>query len=163
VVADGSCIRLRAERPNHVWAYDFVLVRTRDGRAVRLLTVIDEYTRECLAIRADRHIRATDALRATDAQLQIWPRQGESVFNESNTKFGSIAISSVNGGTTRVPAGPSTSNSASTTVSAPSFTCPMLLRELCTHQQSATRDTQQPVKVLNEVRRCEQLLGHPAI
>ena len=41
---DGSCIRLRPDRPNHVWAYDFVLVRTQDGRAVRLLAVIDEYT-----------------------------------------------------------------------------------------------------------------------
>jgi len=59
---DGSSIRLRPERPNHVWAYDFVLVRTHDGRAVRLLTVIDEYTRECLAIRADRHIRSCDVI-----------------------------------------------------------------------------------------------------
>jgi transposase InsO family protein len=45
-----------------VWAYDFVVVRTRDGRAVRPLTVIDEYTRECLAIRADRHIRSSDVI-----------------------------------------------------------------------------------------------------
>ena len=59
---DGSCIRLRPERPNHVWAYDFVLVRTRDGRAVRLPTVIDEYSRECLAIRADRHIESSDVI-----------------------------------------------------------------------------------------------------
>ena len=46
---DGSCVRLRPQKPNHVWAYDFVVVRTQDTRAVRLLTVIDEYTRECLA------------------------------------------------------------------------------------------------------------------
>ena len=59
---DGSCIRLRPERPNHVWAYDFVLVRTQDGRAVRLLTVIDEYTRECPAIRASRHIKSNDVI-----------------------------------------------------------------------------------------------------
>ncbi len=59
---DGSCVRLRPDRRNHVWAYDFVLVRTQDGRAVRLLTVIDEYTRECLAIRADRHIRSADVI-----------------------------------------------------------------------------------------------------
>ena len=52
-----EALRLRPERPNHVWAYNFVLGRTRDGRSVRLLTVIDEYTKECLAIRADRHIR----------------------------------------------------------------------------------------------------------
>ena len=51
---DGSCIRLKPERKGHVWAYDFVACRTEDGRAVRMLTVIDEYTRECLAIRTAR-------------------------------------------------------------------------------------------------------------
>ena len=69
---DGSCVRLRPQGPNHVWAYDFVLVRTQDSRAVRLLTVIDEYTRECLAIRADRQIRSSDVIedpcRADDDQ-----------------------------------------------------------------------------------------------
>ena len=59
---DGSCVRLRPERRNHVWAYDFVQIRTRNGRPVRLLTVIDEYTRECLAIRAGRSIRASDVI-----------------------------------------------------------------------------------------------------
>ncbi len=59
---DGSCIRLRPERPNHVWAYDFVLCRTENGRAVRLLTVIDEYTRECMAIKAARRIRSDDVM-----------------------------------------------------------------------------------------------------
>ena len=44
---DGSCVRLRSEKRNHAWAYDFVHIRTRDGRAVRLLTIIDEYTGEC--------------------------------------------------------------------------------------------------------------------
>ena len=47
---DGSCIRLRPERPNHVWSYDFVQDRTEDGRRFRMLTVIDEFTRRCLAI-----------------------------------------------------------------------------------------------------------------
>src|SRR6476659_6954293 len=47
---DGSCIRLRPERPNHVWSYDFMQDRTEDGRRFRMLTVIDEYTRRCLAI-----------------------------------------------------------------------------------------------------------------
>ena len=46
---DGSCVRLRAEYPNHVWSYDFVHDRTSDGRAFRMLNMIDEYTRECLA------------------------------------------------------------------------------------------------------------------
>ena len=51
-----------ASGQNDMWAYDFVQVRTRDGRAVRLLTVIDEYTRECLAIQAGRSIRSTDVI-----------------------------------------------------------------------------------------------------
>lgn len=59
---DGSCLRLRPCGPNHVWAYDLVLARTQDGRAFRLLTVIDEYTRECLAIQVARQIRADDVL-----------------------------------------------------------------------------------------------------
>jgi putative transposase len=59
---DGSCIRLRAERPNHVWSYDFVEDRTHDGRKYRMLNVIDEFTHECLAIRVARRLRATDVI-----------------------------------------------------------------------------------------------------
>jgi len=51
---DGSCVRLRPERQNHVWSYDFVSARTHDGRSVRVLNLIDEYTRECLMVRAER-------------------------------------------------------------------------------------------------------------
>ena len=47
---EGSCVRLRPQRKNHVWAYDSVAARTHDSKPLRLLTVIDEYTRECLAI-----------------------------------------------------------------------------------------------------------------
>ena len=58
----GSCVRLRPAAPNHVWAYDFVHERTHDGQALRLLTVVDEYTRECLAIRVARRLRSEDVL-----------------------------------------------------------------------------------------------------
>src|SRR5215207_4645545 len=61
-LADGSCLRLRAERPNHVWSYDFVEDRTHDGRKYRMLNVVDEYTHECLAIRVERRLRATDVI-----------------------------------------------------------------------------------------------------
>jgi putative transposase len=57
---DGSCVRLRPERPDHVWAYDFVEDRTRDGRKFRILCVVDEFTREALAIRVARKLGATD-------------------------------------------------------------------------------------------------------
>jgi len=59
---DGSCIRLRPTHRNHVWSYDFVADRTTDGRKVRMLNIIDEFTRECLAIRVDRHIEAIDVI-----------------------------------------------------------------------------------------------------
>jgi len=59
---DGSCIRLRPCWPHHVWAYDFVQGRTHDGRAFRMLTVIDEYSRECLAIEVGRRLRSDDVL-----------------------------------------------------------------------------------------------------
>jgi len=55
---DGSCIRLRPTQRNHVWSYDFVEARTHDGRSVRLLTLIDEFTRECLAIRVARRLNS---------------------------------------------------------------------------------------------------------
>jgi putative transposase len=59
---DGSCLRLRPLRPNHVWSYDFVEDRTHDKRKIRMLNVIDEFTRECLAIRVSRRLNATDVV-----------------------------------------------------------------------------------------------------
>ena len=59
---DGSCIRLRPEHLNHVWSYDFVEARTHDGRRFRMLNVIDEFSRECLAIRVDRRLRSMDVI-----------------------------------------------------------------------------------------------------
>jgi transposase InsO family protein len=61
-LANGSCIRLRPERPNHVWSYDFVEDRTHDGRKFRMLNVLDEFTHECLAIRVGRKLKAADVI-----------------------------------------------------------------------------------------------------
>ncbi|WP_310106425.1 IS3 family transposase [Sphingomonas sp. BE138] len=61
---DGSCIRLRPEYPGHVWAYDFVEERTHDGRKFRILTIIDEASRECLALVVSRQLRHEDVLAA---------------------------------------------------------------------------------------------------
>ena len=60
--SENSCIRHRAERMNHVWSYDFVTERTEDGRQLRLLVVIDEFTRECLAIEVGRSFTAQDVV-----------------------------------------------------------------------------------------------------
>jgi transposase InsO family protein len=61
---DGSCVRLRPLRPNHVWSYDFVADRTHDGKAFRMLCIIDEFTREALAIRVARKIKSADVIEA---------------------------------------------------------------------------------------------------
>jgi transposase InsO family protein len=67
---DGSCVRLRPERRNHVWSYDFVEAQTHDGRKVRLMTLIDEFTRECLAIRVARRINGMGVIEAmADAMI----------------------------------------------------------------------------------------------
>jgi transposase InsO family protein len=59
---DGSCIRLRPEHKDHVWSYDFMTARTAEGRSFRILTILDEYTRECLAILVKRHITSRDVI-----------------------------------------------------------------------------------------------------
>jgi len=61
-LTDGSCVRLRPTHRNHVWSYDFVAARTHEGRALKMLTVIDEYTRESLAIIVARKITSDDVL-----------------------------------------------------------------------------------------------------
>ena len=63
-LSDGSCFRLRPTRRNHVWSYDFVATQTHDGRSIRLMTLIDEYTRECLAIRVARRINSFGVIEA---------------------------------------------------------------------------------------------------
>ena len=59
---DGSCVRLRPEYRNHVWSYDFVHCRTDDGKAFRTLNLIDEFSRECLAIKVDRKLNSTNVI-----------------------------------------------------------------------------------------------------
>ena len=61
-LTDGSCLRMRPEHRNHVWSYDFVADRTVDGRPLKMLTIIDEYTRECLAIDVRRRMRSIHVL-----------------------------------------------------------------------------------------------------
>jgi transposase InsO family protein len=58
----NGCTRLRADRPNHVWCYDFVFDRTEDGRRLKILTIADEYTREALAVRVARRLTADDVI-----------------------------------------------------------------------------------------------------
>ncbi|MFC2106624.1 IS3 family transposase, partial [Candidatus Bipolaricaulota bacterium] len=88
---DGSCVRLRPRYPNHVWAYDFVMDRTHDGRAFRMLTVIDECTRECLAIVVDRRLPSTDVIEAM-AELFIKKGLPEHIRSDNGPEFCAKAV-----------------------------------------------------------------------
>jgi len=83
---DGSCIRKRPEHRNHVWAYDFVQDRTHNGKAFRMLTVIDEYTRECLAIKVDRKLNSTDVVE-TLADLFLEKGMPDFIRSDNGAEF----------------------------------------------------------------------------
>jgi transposase InsO family protein len=83
---DGSCVRLRPERPNHVWSYDFVQDRTADGRVFRMLVVIDEYTRRCLAIVVARRLRSDDVLQCL-TELFVAHGPPEHVRSDNGPEF----------------------------------------------------------------------------
>jgi transposase InsO family protein len=90
-LADGSCIRLRPERPNHVWAYDFVQDRTRDGRVLRMLVVVDEFTRECLAILVGRRLGSDEVLEVL-AGLFVARGAPEHVRSDNGPEFAATAV-----------------------------------------------------------------------
>jgi len=88
---DGSCVRLRPEHTNHVWAYDFVMDRTYDGRAFRMLNIIDEYTRECLAIVVGRSLRSEDVIEVL-ADLMVQRGAPEHIRSDNGAEFTSEAV-----------------------------------------------------------------------
>ena len=83
---DGSCVRHRAVRRNHVWSYDFVSTRAHDGLPVRMLTIVDEYTRECLAIDVARRLRAGDVLDRL-AELFVYRGVPEYIRSDNGPEF----------------------------------------------------------------------------
>jgi putative transposase len=88
---DGSCIRLRPEHKDHVWSYDFVMDRTEDGRAFKILNIIDEYTRECLATLVNRKLRSEDVL---DQLFNLFVFRGipEHIRSDNGSEFTARAV-----------------------------------------------------------------------
>jgi len=88
---DGSCVRLRPTHRNHVWSYDFVADRTHDGRSLRILTVIDEYSRECLAIVVERRLGSDDVL---ECLAGLFVRHGvpEYLRSDNGSEFTAKAV-----------------------------------------------------------------------
>jgi len=88
---DGSCIRLRPEYPGHVWAYDFVEGRTHDGRKYRILTIIDEASRECLALIVARQLNHEDVLAPlADLFVSRWPHAN--IKSDNGSEFIATAV-----------------------------------------------------------------------
>ncbi len=83
---DGSCIRLRPEHKDHVWSYDFMVERTSNGRAFRILSIIDEFTRECLTILVARKITTQDVI---DELFNLFILRGipENIRSDNGTEF----------------------------------------------------------------------------
>ena len=88
---DGSCIRLRPTSKNHVWSYDFVQDRTHDGRAFRMLTVIDEFSRTCLAIHVKRKLNSQDVLSIL-AKLFVWHGPPRHIRSDNGPEFIAKAV-----------------------------------------------------------------------
>jgi putative transposase len=83
---DGSCIRLRPERANQVWSYDFVSARTHNGRLLKILTLIDEYTRECLALRVAWRLNHRDVIE-TLSEVMLWRGIPEHIRSDNGPEF----------------------------------------------------------------------------
>ena len=88
---DGSCIRLRPGHRNHVWSYDFMCERTTNGKPLKILTVMDEYTRECLAVDVARNIRTENVI---DCLAELFIRKGvpEYIRSDNGPEFTAKAV-----------------------------------------------------------------------
>ena len=83
---DGCCVRLRPEHPNHVWSYDVVSARTHDGRTLRILTLIDAYTRECLALPVERRMGSRQVME-TLSEVMLWRGIAEYIRSDHGPEF----------------------------------------------------------------------------
>ena len=90
-LSDGSCMRLRPEYKDHVWSYDFMIERTTNGRAFKILNIIDEYTRECLGIMVKRRITSHEVI---DKLFELFILRGipEHIRSDNGPEFTAKAV-----------------------------------------------------------------------
>ena len=88
---DGSCVRHRPEHPKHVWSYDFVLDRSHDGKPIRLLPIIDQFTRECFMIVVERKLLSDDVL---SVLTELFTTRGTSqhIRSDNGSEFTAKAV-----------------------------------------------------------------------
>ena len=96
-VSANGCHRRRAESPNDVWCWDFIFDRTSSGSQLKWLSVIDEFTRECLTLKADRGITSNDVV---DALAELFAMRGCRITSVATTDRSSLPTSFVLGSAT---------------------------------------------------------------
>ena len=89
--SENSCARRRAERPNHVWSYDFIHDQTADGRGLKMLPIVDEYTRECLTIEVERHLTAKDVVSTLEYLFEV-RGEPEQIRSDNGPEFIAEAV-----------------------------------------------------------------------
>lgn len=89
--SENGCVRRQAERPNQVWSYDFVFDTTSDGRTLKMLAVVDEFTRECLALRVARRLNSRDVIE-TVAELIVARGAPEHIRSDNGPEFVAKAV-----------------------------------------------------------------------
>jgi putative transposase len=90
---ENSCTRRRAERPDHVWSYDFLHDQTADGRGLKMLPVVDEYTRECLTIEVERGMDAEDVVSTLEYLFEV-RGEPEHIRSDNGPEFIAEAVRS---------------------------------------------------------------------
>ena len=88
---DGSCIRLRPEHKDHVWSYDFMIEHTANGKAFKILNIMDEYTRESVGVKVERKIKAQDVI---DKLFDLFVFRGipEHIRSDNGPEFTARAV-----------------------------------------------------------------------
>ncbi len=84
----------RAVQPNHVWRWDFVADRTDRGGPLRLLTLIDEHTRQCLAIKVARSLKSTDVVEVLNEAIRENGKP-QCIRSDNGSEFGSVNMTNV--------------------------------------------------------------------
>ena len=79
--SENGCMRRRAEHIDHVWSYDFAMDATEDGRRLKIMPIVDEYSRECLALDTERSITAEDVIETLD---RLFTERGEPAYIRSD-------------------------------------------------------------------------------
>jgi transposase InsO family protein len=91
--SENSCTRRRSERPGHVWSYDFIYDQTADGRQLKILPVVDEFTRECLTIEVERGMDAEDVISTLEYLFEI-RGEPEHIRSDNGSEFIAEAVRS---------------------------------------------------------------------